>query len=499
MIEVELPDGTIVEFPEGTPPEVMKGALQKKFGAPQQAAPSQPQVGVGEDMAKGFGAGVAQGAIGLPGTFGDVAQINSNLLSRGAEYLGAPQMVQDAAGMAGKALMGPLGFMPTSDQITKTVEGFTGPLYEAKTVPGQYAQTAGQFAPAALLGPGKVAQKAVPAMAGALLSETAGQATKDTAAEPYARLAGGLLGGAAVATPRRTALKQMREAAPSLEKVGAQTDAAYARLREAGIQFDPNSYRSFAMRVMNKLQKHGWRPRDGDPISSDIQEIQGLVGKPVNWDEAENLRQFVGNLPKTASNKDFARAAIIRDELDAFISHGKVISTKGLDPAIIGTLTKQARELGRRNILGKQINKMGDKSEWYLAGDESGLKNQVSSFGKREGRSLQPAESAALKKVIRKEGVNNLLSTTGGRLGQLVLGAAAFPTGGLLGTGAALGTHLVARKISEAKTQKAIKEALKTVLAGRAAQKKALLNPRLAIQGNVGRFGLLGAASQSGN
>jgi hypothetical protein len=37
VIEVELPDGTIVEFPDGTAPDVMKSALQKRFGSPQPA------------------------------------------------------------------------------------------------------------------------------------------------------------------------------------------------------------------------------------------------------------------------------------------------------------------------------------------------------------------------------------------------------------------------------------------------------------------------------
>lgn len=48
MIEVELPDGTIVEFPEGTSPDVMRSALQRRFGAGQQAeapaGPSEPQI-----------------------------------------------------------------------------------------------------------------------------------------------------------------------------------------------------------------------------------------------------------------------------------------------------------------------------------------------------------------------------------------------------------------------------------------------------------------------
>lgn len=44
MIEVEGPDGSIIEFPDGTPDDVIKGVMQRQFGAPQQpqAAPAQP-------------------------------------------------------------------------------------------------------------------------------------------------------------------------------------------------------------------------------------------------------------------------------------------------------------------------------------------------------------------------------------------------------------------------------------------------------------------------
>lgn len=39
MIEIQLPDGTIAEFPDGTSQEVIKGAMQKRFGAPQSSKP----------------------------------------------------------------------------------------------------------------------------------------------------------------------------------------------------------------------------------------------------------------------------------------------------------------------------------------------------------------------------------------------------------------------------------------------------------------------------
>lgn len=50
MIEVEGPDGTIVEFPPGTPPATIKAAMGKKFGGPQ-AAPRGPMDAIAGLMA----------------------------------------------------------------------------------------------------------------------------------------------------------------------------------------------------------------------------------------------------------------------------------------------------------------------------------------------------------------------------------------------------------------------------------------------------------------
>jgi hypothetical protein len=47
-MEIELPDGTIAEFPDGTPPDVIKGALRKRFPAPD-AQPQSPQMQSGSN------------------------------------------------------------------------------------------------------------------------------------------------------------------------------------------------------------------------------------------------------------------------------------------------------------------------------------------------------------------------------------------------------------------------------------------------------------------
>lgn len=91
---------------------------------------------------------------------------------------------------------------------------------------------------------------------------------------------------------------------------------------------------------------------------------------------------------------------------------------------------------------------------------------------------LTPEERSALKNVIRKEGVNNVISTVGGRLGSLIAGGVGATLGGIPGMLAAGGASLGARTLSEAFTQKAIANAMKTVLIGKDAQMAARTTPR---------------------
>ena len=57
-IEVELPDGTVIEFPDGTAPDVIKGVLSKQFGGPKEnvvaTTPDGGRILKGQDGALSF-------------------------------------------------------------------------------------------------------------------------------------------------------------------------------------------------------------------------------------------------------------------------------------------------------------------------------------------------------------------------------------------------------------------------------------------------------------
>jgi hypothetical protein len=172
-----------------------------------------PKVGVGEDIAKSILPDVASMATGTLGMPGDVG----SLIGKGVDYAGsklgvAPDKVQQFKDLAGGALRNnpitslPANILsgPTSKDLQSKIEDVTGPLYQPQTVPGQYLKTGVDFLPAMIGGPEGLAAKALTRVAlPAVASETAGQLTKGTAAEPYARTAAALLSPAITGAARR--------------------------------------------------------------------------------------------------------------------------------------------------------------------------------------------------------------------------------------------------------------------------------------------------------
>lgn len=231
MIEVELPDGRILEFPEGTSQDVMRGAIQKLLAPVQEAtARPEPQRGFGEMLWENI---IGRGEVDTPGErLGQLIQ--ENITGRGevdtpGERLGefirgagaatargiadVPALpvnvaqigamgVEKALGMESPSVVSRgLAALPDTREMLASVP-YIGPEteYVAPGTAGEYIATAGEFAGGAGLtaGPKAIARYGV---APGVASEAAGQATEGTDAEPYARAAAGL-GASILATPR---------------------------------------------------------------------------------------------------------------------------------------------------------------------------------------------------------------------------------------------------------------------------------------------------------
>lgn len=250
-IEIVAPDGTTIKFPAGTPDDEILRVMQENFGGPEDAAyyaepgmsennpidlttidRSTPEgqalvssltrgtwvkgadgtvyalpddaregsVTVGdeplspglvqrpfsgvEDVAKSFPTGVVEGVTGLLGTpgalgdFGAGGSVASNVL---------------------------LSMMPTGAEMNQGIRDQLGrDYYQAQTPAGEFSQTAGEFLPGAVA-PGGAGTRLASWLVPAFASEGAGQIARgmsggrrDTDAENYARLLGGLGGGLGV-------------------------------------------------------------------------------------------------------------------------------------------------------------------------------------------------------------------------------------------------------------------------------------------------------------
>jgi hypothetical protein len=487
MIEVELPDGAIAEFPDGTPPDVIKGALRKKFGStPQTSAGGKMDretswADTGMDVLKSAGSGLVQGAVSLATMPQDLGNWAGEKVTGAIDSLmgRSPEQIAADRARTSQGMNTPLA-APNGQQAMQAVEGITGPMYEPQTTAGQYAKTIGEFAPTAIAGPGGMARKAAMTVAPAVASEAAGQATEGSAWEPYARVAGAMAGGVAAAAPgAKAGTKQMLKEAPTFDKVKADTDAAYKALDNAKIVFDQNAYRGTAMRIQNDLRKEGLLPEQGGEISTMLNQILGRAksGKVNGWTQVDSIRKNLGTIAASrdpAMAMDARRANIIRKHLDNLVTFGKVTSLSGVPRDQVGPMVSKARELARREIIGRNINRMKDKAEWYVSGPESGLRNQFASYAKKNDTNLTQAEESAFKNVVTREGMLNPLHNAGSRIGQMAIGGTTFgATGSITASIASVIGSNLARKFMEVYTMKGVNDAMKTVLAGKTAQQKA--------------------------
>lgn len=175
---------------------------------PTPAAPAKPQMDAAGDIGGGILSGLTNAVTGLAGMPGTLQQAEGALAGKALNAIGFPNAAETVRNAP---------FLPTGETLTGLAAKVMGPFYrKPETVAGQYAQTAAEFAPGAAVGPGGLIRKIMETVVPAALSETAGQATKGTAAEPYARLAGGLagnLGNAAVAARADAPTRVIRAAA----------------------------------------------------------------------------------------------------------------------------------------------------------------------------------------------------------------------------------------------------------------------------------------------
>jgi hypothetical protein len=422
---------------------------------------AQPSVGM--DVAKSAGIGPVKGAIGLAGTMGDIRHLAMIPGQKLANYLGVDPEQTAKMQQLGESVMSKIGPLsgPTSAQVRQTIEGLTGPLYEPQTSPGKFAQSVGEFVPAALAGPEGLAGRLVKqAVVPGLASEAAGQATEGTAAQPYARIAAAVAGGSAAGL-----VGGAKAAGNTIQEVKQAAAAGYKNPALDAVEFKPQIIDTLSNTITKSLD----RSKLNDRIAGDARAVVEDLKNPINGtthtlEDLRTTKSLLGDMAGELNNgkptQNARAAAQAKSLIEKYIEAApQAHVSKGDFPAASNILktadADYAAGMTAERVSDKLRNADLRAASTYSGGNLNNATRQnlrTLLTSKKQGRGLTPDELQSIEDTVRGSTTGNVLRAAGkllgggGGLGAVGTGAAGHMLAGPLG----LATPLVGYGIKKA-------------------------------------------------
>lgn len=315
--------------------------------------------------------GQPRGPMREMGPVGDAAIAGLSGLTRGATELAA---LPDTLGGFLDAGYERLGLIPAGSRenvpsisgmmregVANLTEG--GSQYEPQTTLGDYTQTVGEF-----IGGGAGGRIG---LGGGLMSEAAGQLTEDTSVEPYARIAGGLLGGMA-ATPRPTSAPVRNPNTPQGQRAmmanelrreginvtaGQQRNSPLLRRMEGTLDAPDVQPEQFTRVIMNRLgsQSEIATPQALRAVQDDIvkqmdEAVQGVKIAPNARQAAQADEVAATYLSNVETGAAVPRVREIATEIAARAQNGQPVDLATIRTwrSDIGNLTTSSNNATRR-------------------------------------------------------------------------------------------------------------------------------------------------------
>lgn len=249
---------------------------------------SQP-MGAGEDMVRAGASGLAKGTgglIGLPNTIGTLGAMGLDKATRAVggwlgqeippwqpktEGFRLPSAAEGTQAVDAAATFGAQGIDKMAqgiggllgEQVKPFDPNVSGVNYQPQTTAGHYTQTAAEFVPGALAGPGGMLGNTIRyGVLPGVTSEAAGQATKGTALEQPARFGAALVTGglAGLATRPTTASRSIRAQMPAgvTEQMVNDAHALITDAAQRGVTLSwPEALSQIAQRpVLSDMARH---------------------------------------------------------------------------------------------------------------------------------------------------------------------------------------------------------------------------------------------------
>ncbi|MGN7962189.1 hypothetical protein [Brucella sp. 22210] len=437
IFDIQGPDGASYEI-DAPDENAAMSAFQGMSGN------SHEQPGYMGDAFSSFAAGVGRGAADLAGLPGTV----SDLLNAGGEWamsqFGLPTRSQVMQQQGIESTGNPLSGENFREGLSAITGGATD--YQPQTTVGEYARTVGEFVPGAMVAGANLPNVLRFGVAPAVASETAGQATEGTPLEPYARIAGALLGGAAASRIGNTSVPKVPTAAEIKQS------ANYGQLNDAmrNTQLTGGAYRQVVGDIWKEAQDFGLttdlKSRFGGALNDFLKRADQSGGASLYDLELlrRSLRNSAGNTLDKASQ---ALAGRLVDKLDDVVDalSPSQLSNAGRSAQDVVASLKDARQAYRTGLKGQMIEDAMTKAQSAASGVENGLRTEFRKLvnSPRLARNFTNAEREAIRNVAEGNFTTNTLRWLGsfgvpvdqGRnfLGSLSGGGVGATVGGLLG------------------------------------------------------------------
>ena len=221
------------------------------------------------------------------------------------------------------------------------------------TTTGEFARTIGEFVTPA----GVVSKFAKPiitaAGVSAVGSETAGQATKDTVFEPYARVAGALVAPYGF-NKTLQALNMQSVKKPTLENLKAEKNKAYELVKTSAEKFEQSELDELVRNINRQANIDFFDPTIDEKTKKAIKLVENLRGKDIFIGEIDKVRKRLSKLYKGADDEDAAILGII-NTLDDFVA------TKAKSSDLINAARAANAKFSKANLLEKEFVKASDQ------------------------------------------------------------------------------------------------------------------------------------------
>ena len=280
----------------------------------------------------------------------------------------------------------------------------------------------------------------------------------------------------------RKAVAQAAKGAPTSEELRAAGNALYRQVDDAGVQIKPEAFSQARSDIIDALRSNtGFDELPGPgsltPNTSRVMQIMeqaegtmtGMPTAALPFKSLDQMRRQAGAAAGNVANKaDQPAGMTVINNLDDFVQRLGPDDVVAGDPEALKSAITKAREVWSRMSNSQLIDDAIERSENYLSGSASGLRNQFKNIlqNRKLAARFTPAERAAMRQVTHGGPIDQLVNLAGGGLAQMGTIAAGAGLGGLPGAAAGAAIATGQRNLQEAMVRRAAERARAAIASG---------------------------------